>query len=1268
MMIDNSNYATFLILGEAGTGKSFLTRVIMESFKHLHIKSGNDLSKPSVLCICPTANAAYIVGGKTIESALQLQGSNYTYKKLSAERETDLKYKYDNVQTIFIDEISMVGSGKLAKINYRFQDLADGKDRKLFMGGKSSIVTGDLFQLPPVKDKYIFLNTCLDDRPKIAPSHWDENYKIAFLTEKMRSKGDNAFGEVCDRIARNELTEDDIQFLQTLVRDSPNEQNNEMFKNGDISILVTTNNKREKINRLNLENLLPDEPVVSCISEDKCTNLLNAPPPPESMNYTEARGLPSKLQLKVDAPILITMNDIKYKEDGITNGARGYIDSFQYSEDDPEKLVAIWVVFNDVNVGQRLLREKYQLRAMHQPSNEKAVPIELARTTFEVNQGNHKYVRKQFPMILGYAVTAHKSQGCSLVEVIIDFDAEEEKKRPYIIAGTFYVAITRASKAENVFLKSFKKNFIKADPCVAKKMDAMCITKPYSFFKIFNDDEIFESMDNELKVGYLNINGILDANHNEYLNKDRNLLLLDFLIIAESKLTNDTSDEVLASKLSSYDIKNRFDAGDNKKHMGILILSPKCKGQPKMQFGISRTFEDVSCQVVIQDFGPPIHASFAYVYLRPNTGNMDQIRKILEKYECEMCDFIIGDLNLNPNIPCEKERLQEMCSNKKSMALKEVTTRQKNQLDHILVDQKWKGKVFVTSFLNFISDHKTIILRLGIDNNCLKDEIIQQMNYRSQNFMKKCAIVTNCKVEGTPSEGKDKVENLIDVTSDDDGSLSIPRIPNFSSLEGQQWLEDDVINSYLALIESNCSNTFSFSSFFYVLLERKGHVGMGWTRNKNIFRKRFVFFPIHQVNHWYLIYCNNESNEIQALDSYEYSNVSSRRAARKEELKKIKNILKYLAMHPDCPPGKIFKEVKKTRHPKQANDNDCGVFLLIFAKYIAFGIQFDFDQSQIATFRVQIKYELENDMLFNPVQNSTCQDHIETSEKTRRTVEEVPSRSLIVPRPPRFSNICSTICWLNSIVQLIIRIMDSSSQHSNLGSFLDFYRSSGTVNSADQLREFLSEKLPYLQTGQQDTFDFFTALSLFPEHQQSEVVSPMLLIMTSKVACIHDETHYNERDNMPEYYISLNVPELYDGLQHAIEDCISCTEYLSEYRCEYCDQYGGTRSNMLKEVHMPKYILIKLNRAMRDEDGTTYKNSGRVRPPAMINVTSKEQSNYSYTLCGIVTHLGSSMDEGHYIAEVKYGNCWFKCNDSSVTKTTFERLSDEGYGYLFEAP
>ena len=108
--------------GDAGTGKSYLMRVIIEAFKHLHVKSGIDIRKPNIVTMAPTANAAYIVGGKTIESALGLQGSNYSYLKLSPNRETDLKFQHDDVSTYFIDEISMVGSGKLAKIHFRLQD------------------------------------------------------------------------------------------------------------------------------------------------------------------------------------------------------------------------------------------------------------------------------------------------------------------------------------------------------------------------------------------------------------------------------------------------------------------------------------------------------------------------------------------------------------------------------------------------------------------------------------------------------------------------------------------------------------------------------------------------------------------------------------------------------------------------------------------------------------------------------------------------------------------------------------------------------------------------------------------------------------------------------------------------------------------------------------------------------------------------------------------------------------------------------------------
>ena len=67
---DDSSPFYLYIAGEAGTGKSFLVKVMIEAMKHLKLTPGDDLKKPSVIVMAPTANAAYIVKGKTIESAL----------------------------------------------------------------------------------------------------------------------------------------------------------------------------------------------------------------------------------------------------------------------------------------------------------------------------------------------------------------------------------------------------------------------------------------------------------------------------------------------------------------------------------------------------------------------------------------------------------------------------------------------------------------------------------------------------------------------------------------------------------------------------------------------------------------------------------------------------------------------------------------------------------------------------------------------------------------------------------------------------------------------------------------------------------------------------------------------------------------------------------------------------------------------------------------------------------------------------------------------
>ena len=68
------------VAGAGGTGKSHLLRALLEGVKQVNVKSGSELEKPSILAMAPTANSAYLVGAKTIESALNLSGNNNSYK------------------------------------------------------------------------------------------------------------------------------------------------------------------------------------------------------------------------------------------------------------------------------------------------------------------------------------------------------------------------------------------------------------------------------------------------------------------------------------------------------------------------------------------------------------------------------------------------------------------------------------------------------------------------------------------------------------------------------------------------------------------------------------------------------------------------------------------------------------------------------------------------------------------------------------------------------------------------------------------------------------------------------------------------------------------------------------------------------------------------------------------------------------------------------------------------------------------------------------
>ena len=130
------------------------------------------------------------------------------------------------------------------------------------------------------------------------------------------------------------------------------------------------------------------EPTYEIKALDRSTNLVNPPEVPDKLTVTQTGGLEKRLTVKKDAPIVITSNHhiAKYKEDGIVNGARGYIDSLQVSKKNKEEVEVIWVVFKDKNVGRLLKYEYAHLKKLHKPNSDDAIPILKQKKTLQFTE------------------------------------------------------------------------------------------------------------------------------------------------------------------------------------------------------------------------------------------------------------------------------------------------------------------------------------------------------------------------------------------------------------------------------------------------------------------------------------------------------------------------------------------------------------------------------------------------------------------------------------------------------------------------------------------------------------------------------------------------------------------------------------------------------------------------------------------------------------------------------------------------------------------
>jgi len=695
------------IAGEAGTGKSHVLKLLIYAVRELKIKSGLELDKPTVIVMAPTANAAYVIKGKTIESALRINiGRGMGYKKPPGDKLSNMSFEYSDVSMLFIDEISMVGTNKFAAVNYQLQSIAGGSQIDKFMGSRSCIVAGDFHQLPPVRDPMIFFKSTIDRRSSVAPSHWNENFSIYYLTQKMRCPDDIAFAELCDRVGKNAITLDDEKYLQQRVIEHEilAENSNENFTSGKIAIIVTMNDRREEINLEKVRKLLPG-PEYICLSSDSIDNTRSFVPHEETISVHVKHGMMRNLILREKAPVMFTVNHrtARFKEDGLVNGAKGYIDHIQL---DDGAVKVIWVVFNNKDVGKNCYRRemfKHWPEDWRQFISKDALPVLPTAKPFQVSQSGNQFLRYQFPLTLAYAMTAHKCQGSTLEEVIVDFRPNKNNKQ-FIDFGSFYTAITRVTNGNCLFLRDFNRKYVKTHPQVEHEIETMKVRRPYKMKKLYNNEPVFTA--ENVKVGYLNINDLMQSFHGEYLNGDYNLLDLDLLAIAETKLTKNITNEQLADVLSNWQIIDRFDIEDGQSHMGLLLLGSKNLSS----IPVTSQFYNLNLSSKVQGVSCTFNGStFTFVYCN-NTPTNIAVNFI--EQNTRSSDYLLADLNLDARVVEQDRKLKQICGECKVILLKEITHPQNNnQLDHILGKEKVGVKTYVTTFRNFIADHKTIVLR-----------------------------------------------------------------------------------------------------------------------------------------------------------------------------------------------------------------------------------------------------------------------------------------------------------------------------------------------------------------------------------------------------------------------------------------------------------------------------------------------------------------------------------------------------------------------------
>jgi ATP-dependent DNA helicase PIF1 len=456
--------------GSAGCGKSTVLKAFVKRLKE------HPMRPKKVDIIAPTGRAALDINGSTfwtyagwtpdhmkkpIQDLRKAAHAKFVKKRL---RETDV---------LVIDEVSMMENHHFERLNQVMKE-ARGNERPF--GGVQLVVTGDFCQLPPVKPFQFCLNCGTELQQDASGTLYTCTVHGTFLDSDKWAFLSTAW-EGC-RFEHVNLTnihrQSDEIFIAILQKCrlgiplSPKDEDlllNHDSQTGNAVRLFPTREEVRVVNKTAFDRLPTQKRAFRCYDDFRCnsTNLQSKERRSEHDDTLIAlrdHRFDPCIELKQGMQVVLLVNlDIKA---GLVNGSQGVVTGFENA--DPAKLPKAkedgkaaqnYSSVPTLNGEHADVREA-NIRTFMDRAATKELPIVLFqnRVTQTIlpdcrvsELGDQKpyslLSRTQIPLVAGWAMTVHKSQGMTLNRVVVNLSKSFEE-------GQSYVALSRARSLEGL--------------------------------------------------------------------------------------------------------------------------------------------------------------------------------------------------------------------------------------------------------------------------------------------------------------------------------------------------------------------------------------------------------------------------------------------------------------------------------------------------------------------------------------------------------------------------------------------------------------------------------------------------------------------------------------------------------------------------------------------------------------------------------------------------------------------------------------------------